>query len=602
MKSQKLLISLLLIVIVLALGGGLTNAQDTEYPSLRDLASQNDVYIGSAAWTHHLSNDTHAEIMAREFNMFTPEHEAKWCMISNGPGEYDFSRFDELMEFAESNDMVIHGHTLVWHSCSPNWVENAEWEREEAIEVLRNHITTVVERYKGRIKYWDVVNEAWDGAQLRDTAWLRMIGEDYIELAFQFAHEADPDALLLYNDYGGEPINRKSDAIYEMAQDFVERGIPIHGIGMQAHLDVNAVNHGSIAQNMERIGELGLEVQLTEVDIKYRGEGDERTFRNQARDYYLLMETCLDAGNCTAFIVWGVSSQYTWLREADFFDNPTVEPLLWDDNYEPKPAYFALLDILARRVGETPIFDDAELSEILGIRINSNNDETASLPDVSFSDDNQLAPDSVDGVAYYAPLGVTIELDGDLSDWENIPRVEVTAGTAVGDGSTFYEFAAAADDTNFYYMVNVTDSNVIYGARTADEWWQTDSVEFYINATGDLETSAYDAGIAQFGILAENTQSDEPLVGGSNSGDVPLQIAAVETETGYVIEVAAPLESDVWSIEAVHEAVIGFQSHLNGSSSDSREVKLIWSAADTQDQSWNNPSLFGQLIFWDNSQ
>lgn len=596
MIPRKLLICLLLIFMIMPVTGSMS-AQETSF-SLRDFASRNGIFFGAAAWTHHLDDPTHAEILAREFNMLTPEHEAKFCMISNARGEYDFTNVDRLVEFAEENDMVIHGHTLIWHSCSPDWVENADFSREEAIEVLREHITIVVERYKGRILYWDVVNEAFDNGALRDTAWLRMIGEDYIELAFQFAHEADPDALLLYNDYGAEVINAKSDAIYAMAQDFIERDIPIDGIGLQSHFDVGSINYGSVAQNMERIDELGLEVQFTEVDIKYLGETDAEILRRQARDYYHLMELCLDADNCTAFISWGVTDKYTWLREASFFDNPTVGPLLFTDDYKPKPAYFALMDLLARRAGATSILEDDEIAAIL----NDPEPESDGMAEITFSDPDQLAPDSVPGMTYYAPVGVSIELDGDLADWENVPRVTVDTGTLPGSGETYFEFAAAADNTNFYYMANVTDPNVIYGTRGVDEWYETDSVEFYLNTTGDLSASAYGPGIVQLGILAENAISDEPLYGGGNSGDVELSIVVVETETGYIIEAAVPLVTDVWEIVPEHMSVLGFQTHLNGSSSDSRDTKLIWSAADTQDQSWTNPSLFGQLIFWDNDQ
>jgi endo-1,4-beta-xylanase len=349
LKTQRLLLSLLLMVIMTPIAG-LTDAQDVETSlSLRELAAQNGIYVGAAAWSHHLADPVHGEILGREFNMFTPEHEAKFCMISTQRGEYDFSRVDKLVKFAEENDMVIHGHTLIWHSCSPAWVENAGWSREEAIEVLREHITTVVERYQGRILYWDVVNEAFDGGELRDTAWLRMIGEDYIELAFQFAHEADPDALLLYNDYGAEGKGRKSDAIYAMAQDFSERGIPLHGIGIQGHFDLGKINYGSIADNMQRLGELGLEVQFTEVDVKYLGETTNKILERQAHTYSQLMELCLDEEACSAFIVWGVSDKFTWLRDVSFFDNPTVQPLLFDDDYQPKPAYDALIAVLAER-------------------------------------------------------------------------------------------------------------------------------------------------------------------------------------------------------------------------------------------------------------
>jgi GH35 family endo-1,4-beta-xylanase len=577
---------------------GSTRAQDMSF-SLRGFASRNNIYMGAAVWTNHLDDPIHQEVLGREFNMLTPEHEAKFCMISTARGEYDFSRVDRLIEFAEAHDMAIHGHTLIWHSCSPDWVENADFSREEAIEVLREHITTVVERYKGRILYWDVVNEAFDGAVLRDTAWLRMIGEDYIELAFQFAHEADPDALLLYNDYGAEAMNAKSDAVYAMAQDFLERDIPIHGIGMQGHFDLPRINVGSIAENMQRLADIGLEVQLTEVDVKYIGETTDEILRQQAREYYRLMETCLDAENCTAFIVWGVSDKYTWLREASFFDNPTVDPLLFTDDYQPKPAYFALMDLLARRVGATSILPDDRIQAIIEGPVTASN---VAAP--TFSDPNQLAPDSVPGMIYYAPIGVEITLDGDLSDWENIPTVLVDRGTQIPEGNdTSFEFALAADDTYLYYMATVTDSNLVYGQYGVGEWYREDSVEFYLNTTGNLGVTAYEPGIVQIGLMAENvTQPDSPLVGGGNSGDSQVNIVAIETDTGYIIEAAVPLQTDVWDIVPEHLSVLGFQTHLNGSSADDRDTKLIWSANDTQDQSWSDPSLFGQLIFWDLTQ
>ena len=589
-------LTIVLFLISLMSGMGVIHAQETGY-SLRGLAARNGIYVGAAAWTTHLQDPVHREVLSREFNMLTPEHEAKFCMISRARGEYDFSRVDRLVEFAEANNMVIHGHTLLWHQCSPDWVENGNFGREEAIDILREHITTVVGRYRGRIAYWDVVNEAFDGDDLRDTAWLRFIGEDYIELAFQFAHEADPEARLLYNDYGAEGLGGKSDAIYAMAADFVERGVPIHGIGMQGHFNLDSIDFASIAANMQRLGQLGLEVQLTEVDIKYIGETDDEILRRQAGDYYRLMETCLDADNCTAFIVWGVTDKFSWLREASFFNNPTVEPLLFSGDYRPKPAYFALMSLLAQRAGATPLLNEDQIAAIL----ESPATAAAALPEPTRADPAQLAPDAVPGLVYYAPMGVTITLDGDRSDWENVPRVTVDSGPLVPpNNDTSFEFAVAVDDANLYYMANVTDSAVVYGNYSTGQWYREDSIEFYLNATGDLSLTAYRPGVTQIGIMAANiTQPEESLVGGYNNRDSQVRFVAVETATGYVIEASVPLQTAVWDIAPEHLGVLGFQTHLNGSSATDRDTKLIWSAADTQDQSWTNPSVFGRLIFWD---
>jgi GH35 family endo-1,4-beta-xylanase len=587
-----------ILAVALLFSTGLTGAQDAPY-TLRDLAGQNDFYVGAAVWTNHLDNPAHAETMAREFNMLTPEHEAKHCQVERQRGQFNFRNVDRLVGFAEEHDMAVHGHTLVWHQCMPGWIETGDFEREEAVQLLRDYIMTMVGRYKGRIPIWDVVNEGIaDGGGLRETPWRRLIGDDYIEMAFRFAHEADPDALLFYNDYGAEGMNAKSNAIYEMASDFIARGVPIHGVGLQAHFELGTVNPDSIARNIQRLGELGLQVQITEMDVRYRGETSESILKQQAAEYQLVMDTCLNSPYCTAFIVWGVSDRFTWLRGANlgFYNNPTVQPLLFNDDYNAKPAYFAVLNSLARRAGVAPVLTDEEAVML------SEPAASVVIPEPTKSDPAQLAPDSVAGVVYYAPFPVTITLDGKIEDWDNVPRVTIDSGPLLPpDHDTAMTFAVTADDSLLYFLADVEDSQVVYGTHDpATEWYLEDSVEFYINATGDLTLAAYQPGIAQIGLLAANlTNPDEPIIGGGNSADSQVEVVAVETENGYRIEAAVPLVTHVWTIKPEHQRVVGFQAHLNGSSGNDRDTKLIWSAADTQDQSWTNPSLFGQLIFWD---
>lgn len=582
---------------------GISAAQDST-DSLRGLANSSDFYIGAAIYTTHLDNAAHRDTFAREFNMLTPEQEAKHCELERQLGQFDFRRLDRLVAFAEEHDMVLRGHALVWHSCTPAWLEAGPFTRDEAIDLLRDSIMTIVGRYKGRIAMWDVVNEgiADSGGTLRETPWWRWIGDDYIELAFRFAHEADPDALLFYNDYGAEGMNTKSNAVYEMVSDFVERGVPIHGVGLQAHYTLGSVNPAALAENIQRLGDLGLQVQLTEVDVRYTGETTPDILTQQAGEYYKLMDVCLSSEACTAFIVWGVSDRFTWLRGPNlgFFENTTVEPLLFDVDYQPKPAYFALLDLLARHAGLTSPVPEDEIDAMLGRK-----SSTLEIPEPTKSDAAQLAPDSVPGTIYYAAFPVTITLDGDTADWANIPRVTVDSGPVLPDNhDTAMTFAVAADDTNLYFLADVQDSTLIYGTHDPQSaWYEEDSVEFYINATGDLSLSSYQPGVAQISILAANiTAPEEPIIGGGNSDSSQVTAVAVQTDTGYLIEAAVPLVTDVWEITPEHLGVLGFQAHLNGASVENRDTKLIWSAADTQDQSWSNPSLFGQLIFWDKAQ
>lgn len=601
---------LMVLALIAALIFGVVPGMAQESPaSLRELADLNDIYVGAAVYTYHLDNELHQDTLSREFNLLTPEQEAKACEVQAELGQFDFQRFDRLVAFAEENDMVVRGHTLVWHQCVPEWLENGQYSRQEAIQLLRDHIMTVMGRYKGRVAIWDVVNEgvAEDGSGLRDTPWRRLIGDDYIELAFNFAREADPDALLFYNEIGAEGLNDKSNTMYDLLADLLERGVPIDGVGLQMHINLGDTLPGMprsqelIRENIRRLGELGLQVQITEMDVAYKGEATESIFQQQAGDYYRVMDTCLNSDYCTAFIVWGVTDSFSWLRDASWVENPNVKPLLFDENYQPKPAYFALLDLLARRAGEDPVLSDEEVEEML-----KGPGAVVEIPEPTKTDPAQLAPDSVPGAAYYAPFPLSITLDGDPADWANVPHVTIDSGPTLPlNHDTAMTFAVAADDTQLYFLAEVQDSKVTYGTfDAASDWYKEDSIEFYINATGDLSLTSYKPGVVQIGIMAANIlQPDELLIGGYNSTTVPVSAVVVETDEGYLVEASVPLVTDVWTIEPEHLGVLGFQAHLNGASTTAgRDTKLIWSLSDTQDQSYTNPSLFGQLIFWDVAQ
>ncbi len=580
------------------------SAAQTEKPTLRELANKNHFSFGAAAGTYHFGDPKYVETLKTQFNMLTPENEAKFCSVQPQQGKFDFSGFDKLVDFAEQNKMTVRGHTLVWHQCLPAWLSNGKFSRDEAIKLLHDHIATVMGRYKGRIAIWDVVNEAINdsGSGLRDTPWKRLIGDDYIEMAFRFAHEADPDALLFYNDFNAEDMNAKSNRVYAMVKDLVDHGVPINGVGFQSHFTVGKMNTDAIAQNMKRLGELGLQVQITEMDDRYPVNSTDAILQPQAGDYRRLLETCLANKNCTAFVTWGISDLYSWLRDSGlgFYENPNVKPLLFDDDYQPKPAYYAVLDILARHAGEKPILSDAEIEAM-------NAAPAAALVQVQLppphkTDLKQLAPDPVPGTAYYAPFPVAIQLDGKADDWANVPRVTVDKGSMLPpNNTTTMTFAVAADVKNIYFLADVKDSKLVYGKHDPlTEGYKEDSVEFYINATGNLTLTSYKPGVVQIGILAANiTHPSVPIISGANSAGLPVQAVVVKTDDGYRVEASVPLVTDVWSITPIQLAKLGFQVHLNGASKDDdRDTKLIWSVYDTQDESYTNPSVFGQLIFW----
>jgi beta-glucosidase len=214
-----------------------------------------------------------------------------------------------------------------------------------------------------------------------------------------------------------------------------------------------------------------------------------------------------------------------------------------------------------------------------------------------------LAPDGVPQETYYAPFPVTITLDGDLTDWEGVPRVTIPEEAKEYPDLSAVTFAAAADEAHLYFMGDVTDNNIISGEHGTD-YWNEDSVEFYVNATGDLSLTSYRNGVAQITVPPLNIGRgpEESVVGGARGDTADAQVAVVETDRGYAVEVAVPLRNDAWNIRLDHGNVIGFQVHVNGASTANRDLKIIWSALDTADRSYQNPSVFGELIFFEIGQ
>jgi endo-1,4-beta-xylanase len=317
--------------------------------SLRHFAQVRGMQIGAAVAESPLRNeDLYAETIAREFNMLTPENAMKFGPLHPDPDRYNFDAADTIVNFAEEHSMQVRGHTLVWHSQLSPWLTEGNWTRDELTQILREHITTVVGHYQGRVVAWDVVNEAIaDDGSLRETIWLRGIGPEYIDMAFRWAHEADPDARLFYNDYNGEGLSPKSDAIYALVRDLLQRGVPIHGVGLQMHVSVDwSPDPQDVAANMERLSALGLEVHITEMDVRIQDLATEEDLAKQALIYRDMLRVCLSVQNCEAFVLWGATDRHSWIPQ--FFPG-WDSALIFDKSYRPKPAYNALIDELAGR-------------------------------------------------------------------------------------------------------------------------------------------------------------------------------------------------------------------------------------------------------------
>lgn len=327
-------------------------------PSLRSLASPLELSIGTCVNGRTLRSDgEYRRVLAREFNSVTSENGMKWRAIQPRRGEFDFSRADALMEFAEENGMAVRGHTLVWHSYNPAWLEEGEWSPEELRGLMREHIFKTLDHCRGRVYCWDVVNEAWteDGGLQKGTVtgrsgsvWPRILGEEYVELAFRLAREADPDVKLFYNDFGFEGMNAKSETVYAKLKASLAKGVPIDGVGLQMHVSLDdPVKPEELSANIRRLGELGLEVHITELDIRIKEPATEEDLRNQARLFSDYLRVCLEDEACPSFTLWGFTDRSSWIP--GFFEGyGSAAPFGRDLN--PKPAHGAMLEVLRERL------------------------------------------------------------------------------------------------------------------------------------------------------------------------------------------------------------------------------------------------------------
>lgn len=330
--------------------------------------------IGTAVNRYQVSGaDPQAmPFIAKQFNSLTAEDAMKWERIHPEPGRYEFGLADSIVSFAKSNGMPVIGHVLVWHSQTPDWVFQDSLgyplTRDALLERLHDHINTVMGHYRGQILGWDVVNEAVnEDGTLRQTKWLEIIGEDYIEKAFIFAREADPDAELYYNDYNNEEPAKRAGVI-AIVKDLQAKGIRIDGVGIQGHWHLDSPDMKIVDESIGEYAALGMKVMITEMEInvlptpawlygaeisktaEYRDSlnpyvaGLPDSVEKQLADRYAELFRILlkhdDAVTRVTF--WGVHDGYSW-KNGWPIPGRTNYPLLFDRNYQPKPAYYAVI-------------------------------------------------------------------------------------------------------------------------------------------------------------------------------------------------------------------------------------------------------------------
>jgi endo-1,4-beta-xylanase len=284
-------------------------------------------YFGAAVAANKLSDSTYVNILNTEFNSVTAENEMKWDATEPSQNSFNFTNGDRIANHAISRGMKIRGHALLWHSQMPGWAQNMSGTALR--NAMMNHVTRVATYYRGKIHSWDVVNEAFaDGnSGARRDSNLQRTGNDWIEAAFRAARAADPGAKLCYNDYNTDGVNAKSTAIYNMVADFRNRGVPIDCVGFQSHLTNGPP--GDYQQNLQRFANLGVDVQITELDI---------SGSSQATGYQTVTRACMQVARCTGITVWGIRDSDSWRTGQN--------PLLFDASGNKKAAYTSTLNAI----------------------------------------------------------------------------------------------------------------------------------------------------------------------------------------------------------------------------------------------------------------
>ena len=338
-------------------------AQSKQTKGLKDYY-KNYFPIGVAVSARDIKDTTEAKLILHEFNSLTPENAMKMGPIHPEENRYYWKDADAIVAFAQANGLRVRGHNLCWHEQTPPWLfKNTDGKlvtKDVLLKRLKDHITTVVNRYKGKIYAWDVVNEAIDDDStkfLRNSLWYQICGEDFIAKAFEYAHETDPKAILFYNDYNTERPEKR-ERVYRLLKKLVDAGVPINAVGIQAHWSIDEPSLKDLIATIKKFSSLGLKVQVTELDISiYPWEKNKRTLRPGETDTYTpelekkqdekyaeVFKVFRDYKNVISGVTfWNISDKRTWLDDYPVEGRKNY-PLLFDQQLQRKKAYWSVVD------------------------------------------------------------------------------------------------------------------------------------------------------------------------------------------------------------------------------------------------------------------
>lgn len=543
-----------------ATGAGLVAIQKDLKP-LKDVY-EDDFLIGAAISAEDMDG-IRFDMLKLHHNSVTAANAMKPDALQRTPGVFTFDGADKLIEKALSEGMKVHGHTLVWHQQSPEWLnttKDAEGKtvplsREEALANLKTHITTVVEHFGDKVISWDVVNEGmndnpsnpenWRGA-LRQSPWYQAIGDDYIEQAFLFAREVldqhpEWDVKLYYNDYNEDNQN-KATAIYSMVKELNEKYAKDHpgkllidGIGMQGHHN-SRTNPENVKLSLEKFISLGVEVSITELDVQ---SGDnfklsEEEAAYQAYLYAQMFKTFKENSEHIARVtLWGIDDGTSW--------RSSTNPLLFDKNLQAKPAYYAVID-----------------------------------PDTTIAGYSREVVEANESTALY---GIPV-IDGVVDAvWADAPVMEINRYQLAWQGATGTA-KALWDDKNLYVLLQVSDAQL---DKASPNPWEQDSIEVFVDENNE-KTSFYQADDGQFRVNYENTTSFNP-----ESIAEGFVSAVTVSGTNYTVEVKIPFRT----ITPVNDTVIGFDLQINDGKDGARQSVATWN--DLTGNAYQDTSVIGNL-------
>ncbi len=518
------------------------------YEGLKDAYA--DYFMLGTIYTNNVTAGMDKKIVLQNYNQLTPENILKPEATQRTQGVFTLGEGKKMIQFGELNNITIHGHVLAWHQQSAPWMGKTD-DREVAIQQLKDHIFGVAGELKGQIYSWDVVNEAIkDGAKLpangdwtrclRETQWTKSIGTDYIELAFTFAREAAPDALLYYNDYNLDDPN-KAEIAAAMVADLRSRGIPVDGLGMQGHY-TTGTSIGNVAHSLEMFSQIeGIKLSVSELDVGVQGlttgKPNKEQEMKQAIFYGNLFKLYKEYADYIERVTfWGYKDNTSWRSE--------TAPLLFNSMLEPKEAYYAVMN--------------PELYAAL-----------------------DTAGEKVETKKIEAVYG-TPNINGVIADddgWDKAPKYQINQAIFAWQGATG-TMQLMWDENNFYILVDVDDP-VLNDSNS--NLYEQDSVELFVDQNNCKKTY-YDNACGQYRCS---------YMGKISFGSVPTEdgfkAKAFMKKGGYVVEFQIPLLTP-----GEAGRVIGFDAQINDANANGQRQSVMKFNA-TNDSAYNNPSTWAEV-------